>query len=100
MERPNRIAKTMIGKKGRIGPVVETPMRLAPQPHWKTATVMPSAAKKLSRLVMAAVIGMTNERKSMKSAMKPRPITTKRKRGSTSTSTWVKSSLTACVPPT
>ena len=38
------IEKRKIGKKEMIGPVLSTPIRLAPQPHWKTATIRPKAA--------------------------------------------------------
>ncbi len=41
MDRPKTIANTIIGTYAGIGDVVCTPIRLAPQPHWKTATITP-----------------------------------------------------------
>ena len=43
MESPNRIEKSMIGKKGRIGPVPVTPKMSVRYPHWNTNTVIPKA---------------------------------------------------------
>ena len=90
----------MIGRKGMIGPVPLMPSGPASQPHWKTATVIPMAAPKLSRLVIAAVSGTTSEWNSRVRARKPRPTTTSRKIGSASVSTLVKSLVMACAPPT
>ncbi len=90
----------MIGRNGKIGPVPGTLRRSLNHPHWNTATVIPMAALKLSRLVIAAVSGMTSEWKSSISARKPRPTTMARKIGSASPRTVVKSLVIAWVPPT
>ncbi len=41
MERPNTMQNTSIGTYAGMGSVVCRPMRLAPQPHSKIATMTP-----------------------------------------------------------
>jgi len=41
MDRPNTMAKSIIGMNGSIGPVSATPKMPDSQPHWKTATTQP-----------------------------------------------------------
>ncbi len=77
-----------------------TPSRLAPQPHWKTAVVTPSAAPRLSRLVTAPMRGTSSDLNRMVRAMKPKPTTTARNTGRAFESTVVKSVVTAVEPPT
>ena len=100
MDRPNRIAKSITGRNGRIGPVAVTPNRLAKWPHWNTATVAPRAAPRLSNAVSAPIAGTTNERNSSISAKKPSETTTSRNMGRASLSTVAKSLVTAVAPPT
>ena len=88
-----------MGRNGRIGPVPLTPRIEFSQPNWKTATVTPRAPANDSRLVMAAVNGMSSERNSSMRARKPKPTTRSRNSGNAPANTVVKSSLTACVPP-
>ena len=45
--------------------MVCTPIRLAPQPHSKMATITPYAAPMDSRLSMAAFVAITTDRKAM-----------------------------------
>ena len=52
----------MIGRNGKIGPVACRLIRSPNQPHWKTATVMPSAAASDSRLDSAPVAGTSIDR--------------------------------------
>ena len=35
------MANSIIGTHASIGPARPTPIRLAPQPHWNTATITP-----------------------------------------------------------
>ena len=70
------------------------------QPHWNTATVMPSAAPSDSRLVSTPIAGTMIERNRTIRARKPRPTTTSRNHGSASVSTLVKSAVMAWKPPT
>src|SRR4051794_352947 len=78
------IAKRKIGKNEMIGPVSSTPIRLAPQPHWKTATTMPKAAPMLSRFISIAFSGTQTERKTIISNSAESRTTTPMKSGSLS----------------
>ena len=63
----------MTGRNGKIGPVACRLIRSANQPHWNTATVMPSAAPSESRLDSTPVSGTSIDRNSTTRARKPRP---------------------------
>ena len=71
------------GIHGSIGPFSPMPMMLPAQPHWNTATITPYAAPTLSRFMITALSGRTNERKTTMSNRKDRistaPITMKRR---------------------
>ena len=54
------MANSIIGTHGSIGPVVPTPIRLADQPHWKTATITPYAAPIDSRFMITAFSGTSS----------------------------------------
>ena len=94
------IAKRKIGKKEMIGPVPSTPIRLAPQPHWKTATIRPKAAPMLSRFITTAFSGTRTERKTAISSSAESRTTTPMKSGSLSAIALPKSSKIAVIPPT
>ena len=100
MDRPKRMANSITGRNGKIGPVAVTPKTLAKLPHWNTATMAPSAAPKLNSEVSAAVSGITSERNSTIRAMNPRLTTTSKNAGRASASTLEKSDVTAVLPPT
>ena len=99
MDRPKRMANTMMGRNGRIGPVAVTPIRPAPAPL-EYGHRDPSAAPRLSKDVTAPIrarstTGTGSSRRRIRS-----PTTTARKTGRLSESTVVKSAVTAVVPPT
>ena len=83
-----------------IGPVLSTPMMLAPQPHWKTATMIPKAAPIESRFITIAFSGTSSERKTAISSSAESRITTPMKSGSFSEIASPKSSKIAVMPPT
>ncbi len=83
-----------------IGPVPSTPMMLAPQPHWKTATIRPKAAPMLSRFITIAFSGTRIERKTIISSSAESSTTTPMKSGSFSEIASPKSSKIAVMPPT
>ena len=56
-----------------IGTVSWTPIRLAPQPHWKTATTTPYAAPTPSTLRTAAFSGTSTERNTTISTRNDKP---------------------------
>ena len=83
-----------------IGPVSSTPIRLAPQPHWKTATIRPKAAPIESRFITTAFSGTSTERKTIISSSAESRTTTPMKSGSFSAIASPKSSKIALMPPT
>jgi len=78
MARPKTMPTRKIGVRLMMGPVVSTPNRLAPQPHWKTATMQPRAASTESRKPKAALRGMTTDRKTTSRSRMAMPTTTTR----------------------
>ena len=77
-----------------------TPIRLAPQPHWKIATITPYAAPIDSRFMIAALVAITTERNAVVSSTKATATTT-RIRSSMRLAIWlVKSTLPGVVPVT
>jgi hypothetical protein len=80
--------------------VLSTPIRLAPQPHWKTATIRPKAAPIESRFISTAFTGTQIERKTIISSSAERSTTTPMKSGSFSAIALPKSSKIALTPPT
>ena len=83
-----------------MGPVFCRLMRFANHPNWNTATVMPRAAARESRLNSTPISGTRIDRNKNRSATNPRPTTIRRNHGSASLSTFVKSTVTAWKPPT
>src|ERR1700738_1305252 len=98
MDSPKRMAKSIMGLKDVIG-CFDTPMRLAPQPHWKTATRMPNDAPMLSRFIRAALSGTRTERNTVMSRRKLRGITAPKKYGRRPDSFLVRSMEMAALPP-
>src|SRR3954470_10406750 len=72
------MANIGIGAGGRIGTVSCTPTRLAPQPHWKTATTTPYAAATPSTLRAAAFSGTSTDRNTTMRTRNDNPITAPR----------------------
>ena len=64
-----------------IGTVSCTPIRLAPQPHWKTATTTPYAAATPSTLRAAAFNGTSTDRNTTIRTRNDSPITAPRNQG-------------------
>ena len=83
-----------------IGPVLSTPIRLAPQPHWKPATIRPKAAPIESRFISTAFSGTRTERNTAISSSAESSTTTPMKSGSFSVIASPKSSKIALMPPT
>ena len=81
-----------------IGTVSWTPIKLAPQPHWNTATTTPYAAPTLRTLRAAAFSGTRIERNTSMSTRNARPMTAPRNSGIRSCSRCETSSVIA-VPP-
>ena len=65
MDRPNTMQNTSIGTYAGIGSVVCSPITLFSQPHWKIATITPTAAPIDSRLSMAALVAITIDRNAI-----------------------------------
>ena len=82
-----------------IGPCC-TPIRLPSQPHWKIATITPSAAPMLSRFITAACSGITSERNTINSSSAESSTTTPMNSGSLCPSVLAKSTEPAVTPPT
>ena len=80
--------------------MLSMPIRLAPQPHWKTATIRPKAAPMLSRFITTALTGTSTERKTAISSSAESSTTTPMKSGSFSAIAVPKSSKIAVMPPT
>src|SRR3954468_16044317 len=72
------MANISIGASGMIGTDSWTPIRLAPQPHWKTATTTPYAAATPSTLRTAAFSGTSTDRNTTISTRNNSPITAPR----------------------
>ena len=87
-----------IGANGMIGRGSWTPTRLAPQPHWNTATTTPYEAPTPSRLSAAAFKGTRTERNTSARSRNDNPITTARNTGIRSAS-LVETSTVRAVPP-
>src|ERR1700722_4755454 len=94
------IATRIVGRELRVTGDFAAPNRPAPQPHWNTATVTPSAAAIDSRNPRMEVIGTRIVRNANVSRMNASPTTTSRKIGSASVSLVDTSMLDAVVPPT
>ena len=75
------MANISIGASGMIGRFSCTPIRSAPQPHWKTATTTPYAAATLNTLSSAAFSGTSIDRNTSISTMNDSPMTAARKYG-------------------
>jgi hypothetical protein len=69
------MAKMNTGAHASIGASRPTPMRLAPQPHWKTATMTPNAAPIDSRFMMTAFRGTRRLRNTSMSSRNERRST-------------------------
>ena len=69
------MANISIGASGLIGTVSLRPIRLAPQPHWNTATTTPYAAAMLITLSTAALSGTSTDRNTTISTRNDSPIT-------------------------
>ncbi len=82
-----------------IGPCW-TPNRPPSQPHWKIATITPSAALIESRFMTAACSGITSERNTIISSSALSSTTTPMNSGSLWPSTAAKSTAPAVTPPT
>ena len=89
---------TMITEVIGVGP--SSPIRLLPQPHWKTATRTPYAAPIDSRFIAAAFSGTTTDRNTMVSSRNEMRMTKPMKSGSVSLSWVLTSSVTAVMPET
>ena len=88
------------GTNASIGPVLSTPMRLAPQPRWNTATTTPKPAATDSRFISAAIVGITRLRNTTVRSRNDSSTTTPMNSGSLLASTCEKSSKIAVWPPT
>src|SRR5260370_33096188 len=99
MDGPNRIAKSMTGRKEVTGPVRVTPNTLPSQPHWKTATRTPKAAPTDSRFMIAALRGISRLRDTIASRVKDSTTTTPVSRGSLGGSTVEESTKVAVGAP-
>ena len=93
------MAMRMTGRKLRVW-VGSTPIRLAPQPHWKIAIWAPRAAPADSRKPMIEVIGTMMVRNAKVSSRNARMMMVIRKIGSASSSFADTSMLVATRPPT
>src|SRR5579859_1106259 len=91
---------TIIGTYAGIGSLLGTPIRLAPQPHWKMATITPTAAPIDSRFRIAAFVAMTTDRKAVVSRMNAIAITARISQASLLVIRLVKSTAPAVVPVT
>src|ERR1700730_4803170 len=98
MDSPKRMAKSIMGLNATIG-CLDTPMMLAPHPHWKTATRMPNEAPMLNRFMSAAFSGTSTDRNTAMSRMKLRAITAPKNQGSRPDSFLVRSMEMAALPP-
>ena len=83
-----------------IGTLSWTPIRLANQPHWKTATTTPYAAATPSTLSSAAFSGTSTERNTSIRTRNDSPITAPRNSGIRSCSRDETSSVRAVEPVT
>jgi len=99
MLRPKTIANISTGTNDSIGPV-PMPIRSAPWPSWKISVTKPSAAPIDRRFMIAALIGITTERKTTSSNRALSRTTTPTKSGSLEATTREKSSVEAVKPPT
>ena len=77
-----------------------TPMRLAPQPHWKTATITPYAAPTESRFMITALSGTSRLRNTIMSRTNESRSTKPTTTGSIRAVYEAKSSAAAGNPPT
>src|SRR3954452_8560751 len=75
------IANISNGASGMIGTDSCTPIRLAPQPHWKTATTTPYAAPTPRTLRTAAFNGTITDRNTTISTRNDNPMTVPRNQG-------------------
>ena len=89
-----------IGMKETIGTVDSSPIRPAPQPHWKTITRTPYAAPMLSRFMAAALRGTRRERKSSVRRRHDSSTTTLTNTGSRRWTRSPASAKVAVCPPT
>ena len=80
--------------------MVCTPIRLAPQPHWKTATITPYAAPIDSRFMIAALVAMTTDRNATVSSTNAIATTARISQIIRLLTCSVKSTLPAVVPVT
>ena len=87
---------TMISEVIGVGP--SRPIRLLPQPHWKTATRTPYAAPIDSRFMTAAFSGTTTDRKTSISSRNDATSTAPMKSGRVSASWPLRSSVIAVMP--
>jgi len=89
-----------IGMNDTIGTVVSSPIRLAPQPHWNTATSTPYAAPMLTRLSKAALSGTSTDRNNTISSRNDSPITAAMNQTRRSATRSAASPKVAVAPPT
>src|SRR6266699_1576173 len=100
MDSPKTIQKTSIGTYAGMGSVVCRPIRLAPQPHWKIATMTPYDAPIDRMFRTAALVGITTDRNEAMSRMNAIAITARITHTRWLVIWLVKSTLPATVPVT
>ena len=93
------IGNISTGRNASIGPVLSTPSSDAPQPFWKIAVTIPSAAPVESMFITAAVSGIAMLRNTTISSRKLSSTTMPTNSGSLAERTWLKSSKIAVCPP-
>src|SRR5437016_2382429 len=91
------MANSIIGLNDTIG-CFDTPIRDAPQPHWKTATSTPNAAAMLSRFMIAAFNGTSSDRNTAIRSRKLRAMTAPKNHGRRDDIFLVTSMLKAALP--
>ena len=84
MESPKRIANSIMGTNGSIGPVRLIPTMPPNHPHWNTATTTPYAAPMERMFMIAALSATTIDRNTTISSRNENSRTAPMNRGSRS----------------
>ena len=94
------MANSIIGAQLSIGPALPTPIRLIPQPHWKTATSTPYAAPMDNKFMITAFSGTSKLRNTAMSRRNESERTPRNKYGMRPPIDSAKSTPAAVKPPT